>query len=164
MTNNANPFSESTPTDIRFDPKTQTAHAGELVLGRHGASNVLLGNEDEDPAAAAAFAAMLGNFWRKHGVPPFIVHLGTDSDYIWPPTIDRSSIRGAPFRCPACKERVKRGSTHFGIVFLCYCMGLQIPRGSRHPEPRSGDEWSTIRTDAQTASVVVAAQTSGNDN
>jgi hypothetical protein len=34
MTNNANPFAESTPLQIRFDPKTQTAHAGELVLGR----------------------------------------------------------------------------------------------------------------------------------
>jgi hypothetical protein len=164
MTNSANPFLESTPTEISFDPKTQTAHAGELVLGRHGASNVLLGNEHDDPAGAAAFAMMLGTFWRKHGVPPYIVHLGTDTDYVWPPTIDRSSIRGAPFRCPACKERVKRGLTNFGVVFLCYCMGLQIPRGSRHPEPRSAREWLTIRTDALAASVVVAAQTAGIDN
>jgi hypothetical protein len=164
MTNNANPFAESTPTEIRFDPKTQTAHAGELVLGRHGGANVLLGDERDDPAGAAAFAMMLGTFWRKHGVPPYIVHLGLDESYVWPPTIHRSSIRGAPFRCPACKERVKRGVTNFGVVFLCYCMAVTIPRGSRHPEPRSAREWSTIRTDAQTASVVVSAQTSGNDN
>jgi hypothetical protein len=164
MTDNPNPIAESTTTEIRFDPKTQTAHAGELVLGRHGASNVLLGNEHDDPAGAAVVAMMLGNFWRKHGAPPYIVNLGTDSDYVWPPTIQRSSIRGAPFRCPACKERVKHGLTHFGVVYLCFCMAVTIPRGSRHPEPRSGGEWSTIKTDAQTASVVVAAQTSGNDN
>lgn len=164
MTNNANPFSESTPTEIRFDPVTQTAHAGELVLGRHRASNVLLGNERDDPAGAAAFAVMLGNFWREHGVPPFIVHLGLDESYVWPPTIDRGSIRGAPFRCPACKERVKSGLTHFGVVFLCYCMAVTIPRGSRRPEPRSAREWSTIRTDAQTASVVVSAQTANEEN
>jgi hypothetical protein len=155
---------KSTPSGIRFDPVTQTAHAGELVLGRHGASNVLLGDERDDPEGAAAFAVMLGTFWRKHGVPPFIVHLGLDESYVWPPTIHRPSIRGAPFRCPACKQRVKSGLTNFGVVFLCYCMGLQIPRGSRHPEPRSAREWSTIRTDALAASVVVSAKTAGVDN
>jgi hypothetical protein len=164
MTLDSNDPFKSTSTEISFDPKTQTAHAGELVLGRHGASNVLLGNEEDDPAGAAAFAMMLGSFWRKHGIPPYIVHLGLDSDYIWPPTIDRSSIGGTPFRCPACKQRVKRGLTHFGTVFLCYCMGLQIPRGSRHPEPRSAREWLQIKTDAQTASVAVSAQTAGVDS
>jgi hypothetical protein len=164
MTFKDDSFAESTPVEIRFDPKTQTAHAGELVLGRHGASNVLLGDEDDDPAGAAAFAMMLGSFWRKHGVPPYIVHLGTDTGYIWPPTVDRSSIRGAPFRCPACKERVKHGLTKFGVVYLCFCMAVTIPKGSRHPEPRSAREWATIRTEAQTASVVVSAQTAGVEN
>jgi hypothetical protein len=157
-------YPKSTLPEIHFDPKTQTGHVGELVLGRHGASNVLLGNEHDDPAGAAALAVILGNSWRDHGVPPFIVHLGTDTDYVWPPTIHQSSIRGAPFRCPACKERVKHGLTNFGFVYLCFCMGLTIPRGSRHPDPRSAREWLQIKTDAQTASVVVAAQSSGNDN
>jgi hypothetical protein len=164
MTDSANPFSESTPSQIRFDPRTQTAHAGELVLGRHGGANVLLGDERDDPEGAAAFAQLLGSFWRKHGVPPFIVHLGLDESYVWPPTIDRGSIQGAPFRCPACKQRVKRGLTNFGVVFLCYCMAVTIPKGSRHPEPRSAREWLQIHTDAQTASVVVSAQTSGEQN
>jgi hypothetical protein len=160
---NNDPF-KSTPPEISFDPKTQTAHAGELVLGRHGGANVLLGNEDDDPAGAMAVAMMLGNFWREHGVPPYIVHLGTDTDYIWPPDIDRGSIRGAPFRCPSCKQRVKRGLAGIGAVSECHCMAVTIPRGSRHPEPRSALEWGQIKTDAQTASVVVAAQTAGNDN
>ena len=48
---------------------------GELVLGRHAGAQVLLGNENDDPAGATAFAVMLGNFWREHGVPPYVVHL-----------------------------------------------------------------------------------------
>ena len=101
MKNNANPFSESTPTEIRFDPKTQTAHAGELVLGRHGASNVLTRQRRRRPRGRRGFchdarqllaearrAALYRPFGRR-----FRLRLAADYRPIFDPRRARSDAR-----------------------------------------------------------------------
>jgi len=135
----------------------------DVVIGNDGKDNVILTDNDDLPAIMLA-AFLAGQFWRKNGLPPYVIVLGDDPDYVWPPDADQSSVRPLPFRCPNCKARVKHAqcSGEMPAVLVCLCMEARFRYDV--PEPKSGKEWANLRLKSRTSQTIVKAKSARGDN
>lgn len=143
--------------NISEDGTVLTAGDGSLYMDANTCSTSTLA---DSPEGLAKVADALIAIRAKHGataedVPPFVVVLGVDADYVWPPLAVLTRIESAPFRCPQCQARVKLAPLKYmGALdrnYLCLCMSVMLRRDV--PSPRSSGEWNEIRLQGLTQGV-----------
>jgi hypothetical protein len=137
--------------NISEDGTVLSAGDGSLYVDLNTGKCSTLADSQEGLAKVADALIAIRN---KHGataedVPPLIVVIGVDDDYVWlpPPHTVLARIEPAPFRCPNCKARVKHAPVqHMGALdqtYLCLCMSVAFRRDT--PRPQSSGEWNELR-------------------
>jgi hypothetical protein len=122
--------------------------AGVLSIGKNG--NISTVYDDDDTSDGSQFSDIAKRLnAARESVPPMMVVLGDDPDYVWP-LINKRSIRPLPFSCSRCSRRVKRAPLGLGELLVCYCMQAGFgPRSKKRP-PRSRLEWDALRVESAT--------------
>jgi hypothetical protein len=155
------------PVDLELSDDGYTlklpGSAGVLQVGDHG--NLTAVYDDEDKSDGSALQEIA---WRleaaRESVPPMMIILGDDPDYVWPPLINKSSIRSLPFSCTRCGKRVKRAPLFSSEVLVCFCMMAGFSPDSKRRPPRSRVEWDTLRVESATQKARVKTQLQGARN
>jgi hypothetical protein len=94
-------------SDDGYSLKLPGEGGGVLQVGQDGNFMTLYDDDDESDGRELHAIAWKLNAARE-SVHRVMIILGDDPDYIWPPFVDRRSIRSLPFSCTRCGKRVKR--------------------------------------------------------
>jgi len=137
--------------------------AGVLQVGKDG--NLTSVYDDADTSDGRELWEIA---WRlnaaRESVPPMMIVLGDDPDYVWPPFVDKRTIRPLPFGCSRCRQRVKRAPLFLGEVLVCFCMQAGFGPLSKRRPPRSRREWDALRVESATQKARVKTQLEGARN
>src|SRR5882724_5776382 len=140
--------------------KIETIRVGkELVVELGQDATTVVGDYGKDLLDTVIASTIIGAHWARVGTPSFIVNLGLDDHYVWPPLTRRKTIRPAGIVCPHCRRQVKRALCPMGRIYLCFCMGVVLTRQWTGREPRNSADWTEARTEALRRQVMLEAKT-----
>jgi hypothetical protein len=150
---------------VKLSDDTKTFSIGGSSLTSTPEGNLFLAGED--PAEVQELANNLYAHRKATGagpndIPPRVVVLGVDPDYVWPSETIKSRISSVPFCCPTCQARVKRAPVRFEVnvdeIFQCFCMSVFFRRDTERPQ--SSGDWGDIRLQEKEMQVRMRAVTS----
>jgi hypothetical protein len=133
---------------------------GVIQVGKDGNLMSVYDDADESDGHELYEVARKLNAVRE-SFPPMMIILGDDNFYVWPPFVDRRSIRSLPFSCTRCGKRVKRAPLFSSEVLVCFCMMAGFGPDSKRRPPRSRVEWDTLRIESATKKARVKTQLEG---
>ncbi len=120
---------------------------GQLLKAEGGSSlftDLEGGTISADIKEAGDSETILHALQLRAGIPPAIIVVGDDPDYLFPP--EATNIRPLPFKCPNCHVRVKGGHLdhpYIDRIFGCFCMIVYFRCDT--PGARSSSEWTAFR-------------------
>jgi hypothetical protein len=135
---------------------------GTLSVSAKG-NMVALGLPDD--ADALEFCSIIQQIHAVRESPPqAILVVGDDLDYVWPLFTNHRLIRGLPFSCSRCGQRVKQAPVGTGELLVCFCLQAIYPPKAEKRPPRTRHEWDRLRLECAAETTRARARTAGTGN